>query len=146
MIRTTFLAAAAAILLFAPAPDAAAAFTYNTTLSGTSETFTGQKFKFTGTGTMSFDDVASTVTYSFLLSNGLTFAGTGQSAVTAKGRILGLVNSSSGGYTGSAVIQGSATKDRKKFTVKIVAAIPNRLGLPPQGFVLSTITAKGKQQ
>jgi len=147
MLRTTMLAAMAATVLFmTPARAPAASIVYNCTLVGKSETFTAQHFPFKGTGTMTIDDVAGTVSYSFQLSNGLTFSGTGQAAITAKGRIFGLVSANSPGVTGTAVVDGSTPKNRKTFTVKITAAIPNRLGPAPQGFVLSKMTAKGKQQ
>lgn len=145
MLRTLFFAAVtAAVLLFAPTSVPAASTTFDATLTGTSETFLGQHFPFKGTGTMTIDDVAGTVTYSFALSNGLTFSGTGAAAVTAKGRVFGLVNSSSGGISGTAIVVGSTPKNRKTFTVKITAAIPNRLGPAPSGFVISKMTAKGK--
>jgi hypothetical protein len=147
MFKKSMLAATAATVLFmTPARAPAASFVYNATLVGKSETFTGQHFPYKGSGTMTIDDVAGTVSYSFLLTNGLTFAGTGQAAITPKGRVFGLVTSSSGGINGTAIVEGSTPKNRKTFTVKITAAIPNRLGPAPQGFVLSKITAKGKQQ
>jgi hypothetical protein len=145
MFLKTVLAAAAAIVLFAPTPAPAATFNYTATLAGVSETFDGHHFPFKGTGTMTIDDVAGTVSYSFDLNNGLTFSGTGQAAVTPKGRVFGLVNSSSGGINGTAIVVGSTPKSRKTFTVKITAAIPNRLGPAPGGFVISKMTAKGKQ-
>jgi hypothetical protein len=127
------------------APARAAPVQYNCTLTGKSETYQGQHFPFKGTGTMTIDDVTNTVSYSFTLTNGLTFTGTGQGAVTPKGRVFGLVSADGSNDThGSAVIVGSAAKNRKSFTVKITAAIPDRLGDPPAGFVVSKMTVKGK--
>lgn len=148
MARTTLIAAAATALLVlaSAAPTPAANVVFDCTLKGKSETFGGQKFKFTGAGTMTIDDVAGTLTYSFALSNGLTFSGQGTAAITEKGRVFGSVDTSSPGIDGVAVVEGAASKDRRKFTVKIAAAIPNRLGAPPQGFVLSKMTAKGTRQ
>ena len=143
MRAALFTVTAAIVLASVPSPAPAESLGFSSTLRGVSETFTGQKFKFTGVGTMSFDDVAGTVSYSFLLSNGLTFAGTGTAAVTPKGRIFGVVTTQSAGIAGSAVIEGKAAKDRRKFSVTIAAAIPNRLGPPPSGFVLSKMKAKG---
>lgn len=140
------VAATAILVCLAAATTPAASTGFASTLSGTSETFNGEKFKFTGTGNMTFDDVAGTVNYSFQLSNGLTFSGTGQAAVTPKGRIFAVVTTAAGGISGSAVIEGKASKGRDKFAAKIVAAIPNRLGPPPAGFVLSKMKVKGTKQ
>ena len=146
-VRPQFPAALAALfvcLVTARAP--AASVVFDTSLAGTSETFQGQKFAFTGEGTMTIDDVAGTLAYSFQLNNGFTFAGTGNAAVTAKGRIFGVVTTESNGIMGSAVVEGKASAKRDKFAVKITAAIPNRLGPPPSGFVLSKMKAKGTKQ
>jgi hypothetical protein len=145
-ILTASVAAATAAFL-AMAPARAAAVDYDVKLNGVSETYQGQHFPYTGTGTMTIDDTTNTVSYTFALSNGLTFTGTGQGAVTPKGRVFGLVSADGSNSThGNAVIVGSASKDRKSFTVKITAAIPDRLGPPPAGFVISRITAKGKKK
>ena len=146
MIRATLLSAVALVVLFAPSRAPAATQGFDCTLKGVSETFNGEKFPYTGTGTMTFDDVAGTVNYSFTLSNTLTFEGTGTAALTPKGRIFGVVNTNSGGINGSAIIEGKAAKDGSKFAAKIVAAIPNRLGPAPGGFVLSKIKVKGTKQ
>lgn len=146
MIRATLFCAMALVVVFAPSRTPAATLGFDATLKGVSETFNGDKFPYTGTGTMTFDDVAGTVTYSFQLSNGLTFSGDGTAAVTAKGRIFGVVSAGSPGIDGSAVIEGKANKDRTKFNAKIFAAIPNRLGPPPNGFVISKIKVKGTLQ
>ena len=146
MIRATLLSAVALVVVLAPSRTTAATLGFDATLKGVSETFDGDKFPYTGTGTMTFDDVAGTVDYSFQLSNGLTFSGTGTAAVTPKGRIFGVVDTSSNGINGSAVIEGKAKKDGSKFTAKIFAAIPNRLGPPPGGFVISKIKVKGTRQ
>lgn len=147
MHRSAFVAAAAALFfVLVPRPAPAATSSYDATLKGVSETYNADKFKFTGEGTMAFDDVASTATFNFTLSNQLTFSGSGTAAVTPKGRIFGLATTTSGQIQGSAIIDGKASKDRKKFTANIVAAIPNRLGNPPQGFVLSKMKVKGTLQ
>ena len=114
MLRTSLFAAlTAALLLVATSQSAPAANAkYDSTLKGVSETFDGHKFPYSGSGTMTIDDVTGTLTYSYLLSNGLTFAGSGNAAITAKGRIFGSVTTSSGGIYGAAVVEGKASKDR----------------------------------
>lgn len=139
----------------APAPVLGTA-TFDCELKGTSETFGGEKFKFTGTGTMTIDEVTGTLTFSFNLSNGLTFGGTGTAAVTEKGRVFGVIDLSQsttsiaglslGGAEGSAVVDGKAKTDGSSFSAKITAGIPNRLGPPPAGFVLSKMSVKGTRQ
>ncbi|MCB9881090.1 MAG: hypothetical protein H6834_04810 [Planctomycetes bacterium] len=153
MIRVALLASLLAAISIptpvesdtAPPPSANGngATTFVAALKGKSETFDGQKFPYTGVGTLTIDEATGALSYSFDLSNGLTFAGTGTAAITSKGRIFGIVDTSSGGIMGSVIIEGKTDANRQKFSVKMTAAIPNRLGPPPGGFVLSKIKAKG---
>jgi hypothetical protein len=127
--------------------------TFDVALKGTSETFDGSKFPFTGIGTMTIDTGTGVLTFSFLLSNGLTFEGSGLASVTEKNRIFGSVDIGTGttnvlglplgGIEGVVVIDGKAKSDGSSFSVKMIAAVPNRLGPPPAGFVLSKMSAKG---
>jgi len=89
---------------------------------GGERTFTGQKFQVHGVGTIRRRR-RGTVSYSFLLSTGFTFAGTGTAAVTPKG----------GFRRGDHAVawdrrlrgdRGQGAKDRRKFSVTIAAASP----------------------
>ncbi|MBL8900463.1 MAG: hypothetical protein JNM84_22730 [Planctomycetes bacterium] len=127
--------------------------TYDVALKGTSETFDGSKFPFTGVGTMTIDTGTGLLTFQFQLSNGLSFSGDGIAAVTEKNRIFASVDLESGTTSflgvplgvieGVAVIDGKGKSDGSSFSAKMTAAVPNRLGAPPQGFVLSKMSAKG---
>jgi hypothetical protein len=130
--------------------------TYDVVLKGTSETFAGEKFPFTGVGTMTIDEGNGLLSFNLQLSNGLSFTGNGQAAVTERGRVFASVDLESGSSSilglplgiieGVAVIDGKTKRDRSSFSVKMTAAIPNRLGPPPQGFVLSKMSAKGTRR
>jgi hypothetical protein len=132
------------------------AATYDVVLKGTSETFAGEKFPFTGVGTMTIDEGNGLLSFNLQLSNGLGFTGDGQAAVTERGRVFASVDLESGSSSifglplgaieGVAVVDGKTKRDRSSFSVKMTAAIPNRQGPPPQGFVLSKISAKGTRR
>lgn len=132
------------------------ATTYDVVLKGTSETFAGEKFPFTGVGTMTIDEGNGLLSFNLQLSNGLSFTGDGQAAVTERGRVFASVDLESGAsgllglplgtIEGVAVVDGKTKRDRSSFSVKMTAAIPNRLGPPPQGFVLSKMSAKGTRR
>jgi hypothetical protein len=127
--------------------------TYDVALKGTSETFDGSKFPFTGVGTMTIDTATGLLTFQFQLSNGFNFEGDGIAAVTEKNRIFGSVDFETGSTSffglplglieGNAVVEGKAKSDGSSFSIKMIAAIPNRQGPPPAGFVLSKMSAKG---
>ena len=141
---TLAVAAAGAVTWHAMRPARAEVRTYNVTMKGVSNTTSDDKFKFTGTGTLSFDDVAGTFSYSIELSNGLTFAGSdGVSGVSGKNKVFAVASSSSGGINGTAIFVGKIKSAGKKFSAKVTAAIPNRLGPPPAGFVLTTGKVSG---
>ncbi len=124
-------------------PAHAATRSFSFTLKGLSKTTAGEKFKYTGSGSLAFDDQTGAFTYSVELSNGLTFEGDGQGALTSKNELFAVGNSAAGGISGTVLFVGKlkGSKLKGKFT----AAIPNRLGPPPAGFVLSTAAINGKE-
>ena len=124
-------------------PAAAASRTFDVTLKGVSKTVGGDRFKYTGEGTMSIDDVSGTFDYDIQLSNGLTFSGSGNAAVTEKNEVFAVATTTSGGISGSVVFVGKLKGS--KFKGKLTAAVPNRIGPPPAGFVLSTAKISGSE-
>ena len=158
MKQSKSLVAALAILLAGAIagglwPDPAGALagadlTYNVKLKkGVSNTVAGQAFKFTGKGTMTVNETTGKFTYSLKLSNGLTFAGSGELARTTKNQVYAKSTTMSGGIEGVVIFTGKMAAGDKKFKAgKMYAAVPNRLGAPPAGFVYSTAKLSGTRQ
>jgi hypothetical protein len=123
------------------AVEAKAAATYDVTLKGTSNTLDGQKFPFTATGVMTWDQTTGAVTFTATTSVGVTFTGAGILARGAKASYA-LTTFDSGFVTGSAVFLGKFSTDGAQFSGKFQAGSPNRLGQPPGGFVYTTGSIK----
>jgi hypothetical protein len=121
---------------------------YDITLKkGVSKTTMGDAFPFTGKGTMTVNEGTGEFSYSIKLSNGLTFEGSGDIARTSKDEVFGTATTVSGGLAGTIIITGKVKKGGAKFAGgKLYAAVPNRLGAPPDGFVYTTAKLTGKRQ
>ena len=144
-----FRRSAVAITLFALAclevsPASAATRSYRVSMKGTSTTLSGQKFKFTGTGTMSVDETTGQLTFNASLSNGTTISGTGVAGVGKN--LFGNITFTQNGASGIGLITGKASADRRSFSGKFTVGIPDRLGPAPGGFVSSAGTISGQQQ
>ncbi|NKB87786.1 MAG: hypothetical protein GKS06_06155 [Acidobacteria bacterium] len=112
--------------------------------SGVSKTVFGDAFKFTGKGTMTVNEATGAFSYSIELSNGLTFEGEGELARSTKNEVFAKSTTTSGGIDGVVIFTGKMAGGDKKFKAgKMYAAIPNRLGAAPTGFVYSTAKLSG---
>lgn len=146
---TAVVLAAIALQGLAPSPAVAVETEYSVRLTrGASKTVFGQTFRFTGNGTLTVDTDTGIFTYSIALSNGLTFEGTGQVAQTVKNEVFGTgTTTSAGGIAGNVILTGKLKRKGAKFAAgKLYAAIPNRLGPAPDGFVYTTARLSGKRQ
>lgn len=113
---------------------------------GLSRTTFDATFPFTGTGTLTVDDVTGAFAYEIDLSNGLTFSGSGLAAVSTKGDLFATSTTESDGIEGVLIFTGKLKKNGAKITAgKLTVAVPNRLGPAPAGFVLSTAKLTGKR-
>jgi len=123
-------------LLLAAGAARAGALQFSVNIRGVSTTLAGQRFRFTGQGTLTVDENTGQFTLTMALSNGLTLNGTG---VMGAGRnVFGTFTFDMAGSQGSGVINGRANQDRTRFNGKFTVGSPNRLGPAPNGFVFST--------
>ena len=134
-----------AVCLLAACDCAKAAVTnYAVTIKGTSSTLAGQKFKFTATGTMTWDNVSGSNIFTVSTSAGLVFDGVGTMGNGKKA--FAAVQFGTGGTNGCAVFSGKFDKTMSKFNGKFYASVPNRLGPAPSGFVFTTGSMKATLQ
>lgn len=125
-------------------PASAATRSYRASTMGTGTTLSGQKFKFTGSGTMSIDDTTGQATFNANLSNGTTINGIGLAGVSKN--MFANISFTQNGASGIGTIIGKASADRRSFSGKFTVGIPDRLGPAPGGFVSSAGTISGQQQ
>jgi hypothetical protein len=135
-------AALTAATLFAPAAACAAVLNYNVTVKGTSTTLNGQKFRFTGEGTMTVDDKTGAATFNIALNNGTTIDGAGTAGAGTKNVFANIEIDQTGGAEGVGIIAGKLKNAGARFQGKFTVGIPNRLGPAPGGFVYTTGTIK----
>ncbi len=136
-----FLFLTAILLALAPfAQTQEGGLTYDIRFKGVSRTLTGEKFKFTAQGTMNWNPTTGEVSFDTTTSAGVHFTGTGTLAMGEKGLAFGLtqITFGEGPSIGSAVFTGKFKKGTAKFSGKVTAGSPSRLGPPPDGFVLTT--------
>jgi len=150
MIRTisisTLVLALAIFIWPGEEPAQGADVTWDVTMKGKSATLAGQKFKFAGDGTMTWDQVAGTVSFNLTTPNG-PWTGTGALVVAANGKtVYGVVDIPAGGAGAAAIFTGKLKKKGTKFSGKFQAASPERLGAAPDGFVLTTGKVNGEVQ
>lgn len=152
-LALTLVVLLSAVLIqgFAATPIAAvssAQYVYDVKLKkGVSKTTFGDSFKFTGSGTMTVNDVTGEFSYSIDLSNGLTFEGEGVLHYTANNEVHAVATSGSGGISGTVIFTGVLKADGRQFKKgKLYAATPNRLGGGMDGFVFSSAKLTGKRQ
>lgn len=126
-------------------PASAATLTYSVTLKGTTRTLDGQKFKYTGNGTLTVDDQTGEVTFTANLSNGTTLEGTGIAGASAK-VFFANIDFTQGPATGVGLLDGKIKREGAKITAKFNVGIPNRLGPAPGGFVYTTGNLTGLRQ
>ena len=112
---------------------------YTFTMKGTSTTLANQKFKFTASGTMTWNSTTGDVAFNVATSANASFEGAGTLAYSPKGSYGGTsFDAPASGATGVAVFSGAFNKTKTKFTGNFQAASPNRLGPAPGGFVFTT--------
>jgi hypothetical protein len=126
-------------------PASAASITYSVSLKGTTRTLGGQKFQFTGTGTMTVDDQTGDLTFTANLSNGTTLQGTGIAGASPK-VFFANINFTQGPANGIGLIDGKIKREGAKITGKFNVGTPDRLGPAPGGFVYSTGRITGLRQ
>jgi hypothetical protein len=132
------LAAAGWFCLPTPPPAHAAEVVWDVTMKGVSKTMAGDKFKFGGDGTMTWDAVTGDVSFNVMTQAG-AWTGTGTMATAQNGKTTyGTVAFDAGGQAAASIFIGKVTKKGKKFAGKFQAASPARLGPSPGGFVLTT--------
>jgi|GEM_PF-2863434 len=114
---------------------------YDITLKGTSNTLDGQKFPFTATGSMSWDEATGAVSFTAATSAGVPFTGDGTLARGAKSSYAS-TSFNCGAILGNAIFAGKFSSDKKQFSGKFQAGSPNRLGPAPGGFVFTSGSVK----
>lgn len=141
-MRTATVLLLTALCLWAPGSAEAATLQFDLKIKGTSTTVTGQKFKFTGTGTMTVDDKTGQFSFNASLSNGTTLNGTGVAGLGKN--MFANLNFNQGPASGVGVISGKVPASRASFKGKFTVGTPNRLGSPPSGFVHTVGSISGK--
>ena len=127
-------------VVFLTAAQCSAAFTnYLFTIKGVTLTLTGDRFKFTASGTMTWDRVSGQMSFATVTSAGVPFSGIGY---LGTGKKAFATCSFSSGVNGNAVFIGKFDKTLEKFKGSYRAASPNRLGPTPEGFVHTKGRAK----
>ena len=140
------VAAVAMVVIPSSEPAHAAEVTWDIEMKGKSRTMGGDKFPFSGEGTMTWDQVTGVVTFALTTPAG-PWNGAGTMAVADNGKtVYGLVTFQAGGGDASAIFSGKLKKKGERFAGKFQAASPTRLGPTPGGFVLTTGKVKGETQ
>jgi hypothetical protein len=144
MLQRALLAAFLAVLVAGPASAILPPGTqYTIVLKGSTLTLDGQKFAFTATGNMWWEQTSGAVYFNVTSSAGPTFTGTGTMANGVKGAFA-TTTFDMGTSGGTAVFLGKFSKDLSTFSGKFTAGSPDRLGPAPGGFVYTSGSVKAE--
>jgi hypothetical protein len=118
---------------------------------GKTKTFDGQTFPFEAVGTMEWDPMSGAMSFEVSSNTSGPFSGAGTLVRNPKNVGWGLTSfdmgAGSSSSIGSAIFSGKFKTSKKgsKFSGKVTAASPYRLGAPPGGFTMTTGKVKAEK-